>query len=190
MAQERFPRIPLEVMTPRQREVAQGIAAGPRGEVRGPYIPLLHNPDLAERLQQLGEHLRFGTGLPGEVIELAVLITARAWDCQYEWFAHRRIALVTTNLAPAIMDAVAENRRPTAMPVYLEEVYDFCRELQARGEPGEGTYDAIEARYGKQGTLDLIALCGYYAMLAMVLNTARISLPDGVAAPLAAIRRA
>ena len=189
MSNERFPRIQPESMTTRQREVAEGIAAGPRGEVKGPFVALLHHPDLAERLQQLGEHLRFGTGLQGDAVELAILVTARAWDCQYEWLAHRRIALASTDLASEIIDAVAENRRPADMPAHLEDVYNFCHELHLRGEPDERAYDAVEARYGKQGALDLIALCGYYSLLAMVLNTARIPLPDGVAAPLSALRR-
>ncbi|WP_296560259.1 carboxymuconolactone decarboxylase family protein [Pigmentiphaga sp.] len=184
MQEPRFPRIPPEQMDPRQREVAASIAAGPRGEVKGPFLALLHHPDLADRLQQLGEHLRFGTGLPPELVELAVLVTARHWDCQYEWFAHRRIALNTTSLDAAVIDAIAHGQPLPAMPDEQRDACDFCGELLRDGEPGERAYDAILQRYGRRGVLDLLALCGYYGLLAMVLNTARIPLPDGTPAPL------
>src|SRR5690606_28795923 len=145
---ERFPRIAPEAMTDRQREVAAEISAGPRGEVKGPFIALLHNPELAGCLQRVGEHLRFNTGLSGEVVELGILITARAWDCQYEWIAHRRIASNTTALPPEIMDAVARNERPAFMTEELCDVYDFCTEVQAAGVPSAQAYERVETRYG------------------------------------------
>lgn len=185
---ERFPRIAPETMSDKQREVAAEISAGPRGEVKGPFIALLHNPELAGCLQKVGEHLRFGTGMPGEVIELAILITARAWDCQYEWVAHRRIAANTTSLGAEIMDAVARNERPVSMTDELQDVYDFCIEAQRLGAPSAEAYERVEQRYGKRGVLDLLAICGYYALLAMVLNTAEPPLPDGMEAPLKPLR--
>ena len=54
----RFPKLTPEQMTSAQREVAAEIAAGPRGEVRGPFIALIHSPELARRIQSLGEYLR------------------------------------------------------------------------------------------------------------------------------------
>lgn len=185
---ERFPRIPPEAMSDKQREVVAEIAAGPRGEVKGPFIALLHNPELAGCLQKVGEHLRFGTGLPAEVVELGILITARAWDCQYEWMAHRRIAAGTTTLSAEIMDAVARDERPASMPEELRDVYEFCTGTQRLGAPGREAYARVEARYGKRGVLDLLAICGYYTLLAMVLNTAEPPLPDGMAPPLKPVR--
>ena len=80
MTMTRFPRLTPDAMTPLQREVAAEISAGPRGEVRGPFIALIHNPALARRVQQLGEQLRWGTKLPPRLLELAVLVTARRWN--------------------------------------------------------------------------------------------------------------
>ena len=93
MNDARFPRLTEDAMTPAQREVAAAISAGPRGEVRGPFIPLLHHPDLAARIQQLGEQLRWKGRLPPALTELAVLVTARRWLCQHEWFVHSKLAL-------------------------------------------------------------------------------------------------
>ena len=78
---QRFPHLKPEEMSPAQRAVAAEIAAGPRGEVRGPFIAWLHHPELARRLQSLGEQLRWKAKLPPQLIELAVLICARRWTC-------------------------------------------------------------------------------------------------------------
>ena len=77
----RFPKLTTDEMTPAQREVAAEITAGPRGEVRGPFIALIHNAELARRIQALGEYLRWKTKLPPKIVELAVLVTARRWTC-------------------------------------------------------------------------------------------------------------
>lgn len=189
MPQPRFPAIASQDMTPRQRDVVANISSGPRGGVKGPFLALLHHPELADRVQQLGEHLRFGTDLPPELVELAILVTARHWSCQYEWHAHRRIALASTSLAESAIDAIAADTMPGGLSAPLQEVYDFCIQVHRDGEPGEAAYEAVEARHGKRGVLDLLAICGYYSLLAMVLNTARIPLPDGVPAPLSPRRR-
>jgi 4-carboxymuconolactone decarboxylase len=170
-------------MTEAQRTVAEEIAAGPRGGVRGPFIALLHNPPLAQRLQSLGEYLRFQTAFSKPLTEVAILVTARHWSCQYEWVAHEKIARAA-GLDPAIIAAIQEGRRPEAMSEDEQVVHDFCGEVHRDGEPGAASFAAAESRFGKAGALDLLALCGYYAMLAMVLNTAQPDLPEGMEPPL------
>lgn len=181
---QRFPPIAPEEMTEAQRQVAETIASGPRGGVRGPYLALLHHPALAERLQALGEHLRYGTGMPDAIVELAILVTARHWGCQYEWVAHERLAR-KAGLDPAIIAAVARGEVPATMSEDEATVHAFCHQALERGEPDAARYDAAVARFGRTGVLDLLALCGYYGLLAMVLNTADPPLPDGIAPPLA-----
>lgn len=170
-------------MTPEQRAVVEEIASGPRGGVRGPFIPLLHNPKLALRVQALGEHLRFGTQLGQALTELAILVTARHWTCQFEWYAHEKLAR-KAGLDTAIIDAIAEGRTPGTMSPDESLVHAFCFQVNERGEPDEPTFAAARRRFGLDGVLDLIALCGYYSMLAMVLNSAKLQLPDGALPPL------
>lgn len=179
----RFPAIAPENMTEAQKTVAAEIAAGPRGEVRGPFVALLHNPVLAGRLQALGEYLRFNTKLDRQLTEIAVLVTARHWTCQYEWFAHERIARAA-GLKPAIIDAIAAGHRPEGMSTDEALVHDVCLQALEKGSPEDALYEAAVARFGRDGILDLLALPGYYSLLAMVLNTARPVLPNGVADPL------
>ncbi len=170
-------------MTPQQREVAAEIAAGRRGEVRGPFIALLHNPELARRVQKLGEHLRWEGKLPSSLKELAVLVTARRWTCQHEWLMHSKLAL-EAGLAASVIDAICEGTEPAGMSEDEKVVYAFCREAHATGRVGDAAFAAVAERFGLDGALELLALNGYYTLMAMVLNTAGMPLPDNASPPL------
>ena len=169
-------------MSAEQREVAALISAGPRGEVRGPFIALIHNPALARHLQALGEHLRWKGKLPPKLTELAVLVTARRWTCQHEWFVHSQLAR-KAGLSDAAISAIAEGREP---PLDADEaaVYAFSREAHATGRVGDAAFDNVRNRFGLDGAAELLALNGYYSMMAMVLNSAGLPLPNNAAPPL------
>jgi 4-carboxymuconolactone decarboxylase len=179
----RFPPITPEAMSSEQRAVAAAIAAGPRGSVRGPFVALLHNPALALRIQALGEHVRFGTAVPATLLELAILTVAAHWRCAYEWYAHESLAR-DAGLAPAIIDALGEGRIPAPMSDEEAMIHSFCRETLRGGAPGDAVYTRATDAYGAPGVLDLLALCGYYSLLAFVLNTARPEIPDNAGTPL------
>jgi 4-carboxymuconolactone decarboxylase len=179
----RFSRLTAEQMTAQQREVAAEITAGPRGEVRGPFIALLHNPELARHVQRLGEHLRWKGKLPPKLKELAVLVTARRWTCQHEWVMHSKLAL-EGGLAPAIVEAIQQGKEPGGLSDEEKAVYTFCREVHGTGRAGEDSFLSIKNRFGLDGVLELVALNGYYTLMAMVLNTAGLPLPGNVEPPL------
>ncbi|MES1265967.1 MAG: carboxymuconolactone decarboxylase family protein [Variovorax sp.] len=180
---QRFPRLAPDDMTPAQREVAAEISAGPRGEVRGPFLALIHHPALARRIQALGEQLRWNSKLPPQLLELAVLVTARRWTCQFEWFMHEKLAR-KAGVAPAIIDAIAQARMPVSMNKEESLVHAFCLQAHTTGQVDDATFAAAKALFGLDGVLELLALNGYYSMMAMVLNSAGLPLPDGAAAPL------
>ncbi len=184
MSNPRFPILTPDQMSARQKEVAAAIAGGPRGGIRGPFLALIHHPELADLVQSLGEHLRYGAAVPPAMIELVVLIIARHWTCQYEWLAHERIARNTTDLPDALIKAIAAGQTPTGMTPEQATVYAFVKETLRTGQPEDAIYDLAAQHFGRPGVLDLIALCGYYSMLAMVLNTSKIPLPDGATPPL------
>jgi 4-carboxymuconolactone decarboxylase len=179
---QRFPKLTAEQMTAAQREVAAEITAGPRGEVRGPFIALIHHPELARRVQRLGEQLRWKGVLPSKLKELAVLVTARRWTCQHEWVMHSKYAL-QDGLAPQIVEALRQGQEPAGMSDEERAVYAFSREAHA-GRVGDAAFAEVEKRFGLDGALELLALNGYYTMMAMVLNNAGLPLPGNVAPPL------
>src|SRR5262245_66651603 len=181
-ASPRFPDLPKEGMTDAQKRVYEAIAGGPRGGVRGPFGVLLRSPELADRVQKVGEHLRFHSSLPARLNEFAILINARFWGSKYEWYAHRPLA-IKGGLAESLADDVARNRRPSGMKPDEELVYEFCTSLhRAHTVPGP-LFERAKATLGEQGVVDLIGVSGYYTLVSMVLNVAEIPLPDGVPSP-------
>jgi len=188
-AAERFPALTPDRMTPAQRKVAEAIVAGPRKGLGGPFNTWLRSPELADRLQRVGEHLRFHSSVPPRLNEFAILLTARAWDADYEWSAHYPLAL-KAGLKQAIADDVAAGKRPAGMAADEAAVYDFVGELRATHRVSDPTYAAAKAVLGEQGIVDLVALCGYYDLVSMTLNTAQVAAPaDGPKLPPSEQRR-
>lgn len=194
----RFKLIPLEEMTPAQRALAESIRSGPRANVAGsaatagtspgsPFSVFLRSPEVGEHLQRVGSYIRFKSSLGFKLNELAILITARHWNAQYEWFAHHRLAL-QAGLDPEIAKAIAQGNRPSNMPADEAIIYDFCTELHQQKAVSDPTYQATLQRFGEQGLMDLIAVNGYYSLVAMVLNVDRTPIPDGGVPPLAPLK--
>lgn len=180
---DRFPPIALEDMTAEQRPVAEAILNGPRGGLRGPFLTWLRSPVLADRLQKVGEYLRFNSSLDRRLNEFAILITARHWTAQFEWYAHHRLAMAA-GLKPEIAEDLAQGRRPAGMSEDEAAVYDFCTELRATSRVSDATFQRVMDLFGEQGVVDLIAVNGYYDVVSMTLNVAEVALPEGEAEPL------
>jgi 4-carboxymuconolactone decarboxylase len=175
---ERMAKIATENMTEAQRKAAAEIASGPRGDVRGPFNVLLRSPELMSPVQKVGEYLRFRCQLDRRIAEMATLIAARHWTQLYEWQAHHPLAL-KAGLAPEVAQAIAEGRRPTGMGKDEEVVYDLLTEALQNKSVSDATYDRAIAQFGEQNLVDLLAIAGYYGLLAMLLNVARTPLPEG-----------
>jgi 4-carboxymuconolactone decarboxylase len=110
------------------------------------------------------------------VNELAIILTARRWRAQYEWYAHRRLA-IEAGLDPAWADDIAEHRRPAAMDAEAAAVYDFATELLDTGAVSDATYAAVLDRFGEVGVVDLIGAVGYYCLISFILNVDRHPIP-------------
>lgn len=182
-----MPRIPLinkpDGLSPHQQRVLASVVSGPRGRIQGPLMAALHNPDLAEKWSELGAMLRYKTCLPPRLSELAILVTARAWNAQLEWHIHEKIAR-EQGVAPEIVDAIRVGRRPEGADDEALEVHDFVEELQRDKRVSQLTYDKVLGRWGVNGVVELTALSGYYSMVAMTLNAHEFPLPDGAEPPL------
>lgn len=193
-APQRFKQIPPENLTPEQRALADAIRSGPRGAIQnsaaarpgplgGPFNVFLRSPGVGHIIQSLGAEIRFRSSIPPKLNELAIITTARHWSCQYEWFAHHRLAL-EAGLNPAIGQDIAHGRRPRKMSQDEAIVYNFSRELHQTHGVSDTTYKAAFDRFGERGVMDLIAVNGYYGLVSMTLNVDRTPLPGGVAPPL------
>lgn len=158
-------------LTPEQQRAAEEFRRLRGVDPFGPFIPLLNSPELMPRVAALGEYLRYRSALPPRLRELAILITAAHWQQQFEWDTHAPIAL-QAGLRQEILDAVWKRDRPSGLASDQEALYDLCVALHRDLKPNAETLERATATLGKQGVIDTIGTCGYYAMLAMVLNTA------------------
>src|SRR6267142_3373501 len=111
---DRFKPLTWDEMTPAQKKMLEDLVAGPRAGANGPFNVLLRSPEMGDIAQQFGASMRFNPSMPRKLNEMAIIITARYWTSQYEWYAHHRAAL-DAGLSPAIADAIASGRRPTGM---------------------------------------------------------------------------
>jgi 4-carboxymuconolactone decarboxylase len=139
---------------------------------------------MGNHAQKLGEYVRFKTSVPRRLNEMAILMTARFWSSQYEWFAHEKLAL-EAGLGPAVIEAIHTGRRPASMQADETIVYDFCTELRERRRVSDGTFAAAVDLLGENGVVDLIANMAYYDLVSMLLNVDRYPLPAGAALPFA-----
>lgn len=176
----RFPKLDISEMNDAQRRVSEAIAGGPRGSVRGPFHALLYAPAVADLVQALGAHVRYAISIPWHLREIAILITAKHWRAQYEWYAHEKEAQ-KAGTDQAIVDAIREGRVPVFSPDQdaEAEVYAFATELYQNRAISDATFEKIVARFGREGAMELVALMGHYNVIAMTLNAAEVEVPDG-----------
>jgi 4-carboxymuconolactone decarboxylase len=196
-SQRRFKVLTPSEMTQAQRDLVQNIRSGPRAAVTGsaansndgtlgsPFNVFLRSPELGDHLQKVGSHIRFKSTLGQKLNEMAILITARHWTAQYEWFAHHRLAL-QAGLDPQVAEAIAQGQRPATMKEDEAIVYNFCQELHTTTRVSDATYKAMVDAFGEQGVMDLIAVNGYYVLVAMTLNVDRTPIPGNAPPPLPA----
>ena len=168
----------LGALSEEQRQVADEVAAGPRGQIRGPVLLWLHSPELASRCQRVGEFLRWGTIFEARLSELAILVTARHCDGHYVWFNHVGLA-IEAGLQESVVDAIKLRRAPAFGHEDERLVYDFATELLARHNVSDETVAAARDWFGERGVIELTALIGYYQMGMYTLSVARVPLKDG-----------
>lgn len=183
MAQPRLPEMQPNEMTPEQKVMYDAIMAGPRHSMAGPFNAWLRSPVLGDRLQAVGEYLRFNTTVPHNLNEFAILITAIEWRCGYEWFAHYPLA-IKAGLSETVAEELKQGKRPTAMTADESLIYDFATQLHRQHQVADDVYQGVVKRLGEQGVMDLTALLGYYDLVAMTLNVAGVQPPETISAAL------
>ncbi len=179
----RLAPLDLDKLTPEQKEVADAIRSGPRGGMRGPFEAWLRSPGLADTAQRLGAYCRFGTSLPGDINELAILLTGKHWKAQFEFWAHARLAL-QAGLDPTIIEAIRTGTTPPFTREIERVVYDVVTEYFETHRLTGPTYQRAIQLLGENGLVDLIGVVGYYGLVSMTLNIFEVGLPEGEKDPL------
>ncbi|KJC61684.1 carboxymuconolactone decarboxylase [Bradyrhizobium sp. LTSPM299] len=186
----RFAPLKAEELSPAQKAWADLISAPPRNAkfTAPPYRAYIRNPDLAPKLSALSEYLRWNTSLPPRLSEMAILITARHWTAQYEWFAHHPLAL-KGGLDPKVLDAIAKGTRPDGMKDDEAALYDLGIALYRDRKVSDAVYQAAQDKFGERGIMDIIAIMGYYDLVSMTLITMQAGAPNDSVPPLPVLEK-
>ncbi|QDD64743.1 carboxymuconolactone decarboxylase family protein [Herbaspirillum seropedicae] len=175
-AADRLPVIPPEQYTPEQKQAADEFLAARKVPVFGPFEPLMHSPQVMTQARAMGDYLRYHSAIGNTLSELVILITAREWTQDYEWYVHYPIA-IKAGIKPEIAAAIADGRRPEGMSEDETIVYDFSIELHRNKRVSDQTFARAEKRFGKKGVVDLTGVNSYYTLLAMQMNAAQYQAP-------------
>ena len=160
----------MKPLTPEQARAVEEFKRLRGVEPFGPFIPLLTSPELMSRVSALGEYLRYRSALPPRLSEFAILVTAAQWQQQLEWDIHAPIAL-KAGIPQLVMDAMWAGITPSNLDADLKVLYDLCTELHRDRRVNAATHERAVMTLGEQGAMDAVGICGYYALLAMVLNS-------------------
>ena len=152
---------------------------GNRGHIGGPFTVLVDSPELCKRVSDVGAYIRFESGLDKGLRTIAVMMTAREFNCRFEWAGWTKQAR-EANVPEAIIEAIRERRIPENLTADQELVMAFGRQiLSAKHRVDKETYDAALDRFGLKGTIDLAMTFGYFAMLTFTLNSFEVDVPEG-----------
>ena len=180
---DRFKPLVYDQMTPEQKTMVDHLLAGPRGSLDGPFNVLLRSPEMGDLAQQFGASMRFHSSLPRKLNEFAIIITARTWTAQHEWVAHHQSAL-KAGLDPAIIEALANGKRPASMQPDEEAIYNFSTELLNTKHVSDASFAAVKDKFGEKGVVDLIGVISYYQLVSALLNVDRYPVAPGAKAEL------
>jgi 4-carboxymuconolactone decarboxylase len=166
-----------ESLTPEQKAIHDRIAGSRGGTVRGPFAIWLRNPPIADAADKFGTILRKGK-LDQRLFELMVLLVARHWSAQYEWFAHVRHAR-ELGIPETVIEALRHRRKPELTRDDERLVYDLVTEMNETRTLSQATYDRAVAMLGLDHVIELITALGFYTMVAIMLNGFDAPVPGG-----------
>lgn len=170
---------PLEALTldAAATAVVHEVRAGRRGTVPANVVTWLGHPELARRAAHLGELVRYGTALEPRLSELAILVVARHWSCAYEWAVHVGEAS-RAGVDAAVIDAIGRGLTPD-LPAPDAVVVATAAMLARTGRLDDAAYAAAQSALGEPALTDLIAVVGYYTLVAFSLNAREVPVPPG-----------
>jgi 4-carboxymuconolactone decarboxylase len=137
--------------------------------LRGPSGIWLHSPVLGERMRAVNQYLRFETALGRRLTELAILVTARELDSQFEWTAHEPAALAD-GLSQEIIDVVKYRRPAAGLGPQESAIITFGREAFRERKVRSETFARAVELFGHEGAVNLAALMGNYAATALMFS--------------------
>lgn len=178
----RLPYLSRDEVPPEFREEYDHIqrtraSVEPLDEMPRTYRLLFHSPRLAVLVARLGEYFRFQSALDPVVRETAILATAREVGSQYEWTHHEHVAR-RVGVRQEVIEAIRSGRAPMGLPPKEGVFAQVAKEMVRDGGLSSRTFQAVLHLLGPEQTVDLLALVGFYAMLASVFSAMGLELEE------------
>lgn len=180
-----------------QRKIYESVTQGPRKKntktdsgfdletpsgLSGPFNAWLFSPVTGNLAQELGAALRYSNSLPNNLLEIAVLVVAKFWVSQFEFWAHARLARAA-GVSPEAIEAIRMGEAPQFSKPEEQQIYSFAKEFLDTKRISDTTYATTREFIGEQGLADLAMLMGYYCLVAMTLNCFEVPIPEGQVKP-------
>src|SRR5215471_13639502 len=179
-AQERYPTLKPDQLNPAQKAYVENLSKPPRNNTTAlknpPFKVYMRDPELGSKLEAVSDYVRWGTGLPPRLTELAIMITARQWSSQWIWRGHYRGA-VRGGLDPSVGTDIAAGKRPEKMKEDETILYNYATEMYREKAVSDATFAVAVKQFGEKGLIDLVATMGYYDTVAMTLISAKAVAP-------------
>lgn len=176
----RLPIVSVEMVPEEFREAFADLTAETGGSITGgPGSFTINSPEMAKRRNHLTSYLRYETKFPKRILELAILTTARAMDCQYVWNAHAPAAR-KEGVADALVDALRDKRPLPDMAPDEESIINYGNEFFKDHKISKVAFDKALEQFGAQYLVELTALMGHYAQTCFFLNAFEAELPEQV----------
>jgi len=174
----RLPQLTYEIMSSDQQKLHDEILAGPRTRIAGPMHAWFLNPDYGSLIQKVGAFCRYETSLPPRLSELAIIIVARHWSADVEWFAHSAIAL-DNGITQATIEAIELAQHPDFENGDEALIYDLTKSILETKRLPDALYHQAVTDFGEKTLLDLTAIIGYNCNVAVQLNVFEIPDQEG-----------
>ncbi len=180
----RLPIVSVDMVPEEFREAFAEVTALAGGSITGgPGSITINSPEMAKRRNHLTSYLRYETEFPQRILELAILTTARAMDCQYVWNAHAPAAR-KAGVADTLVDALRDRRPLPDLAPDEEAVINYANEFFKTHKVSEEAFDKALELFGAQYLVELTTLMGHYAQTSFFVNAFEVELPEQVTEPL------
>lgn len=178
---------PTAALTGADRELFDHLAAARahadgRPHLAEVYVRMLNNPGVTAKVGALGEHLRFHGVLPDAVRELAILRIASRERYGYEWSHHQRPAKLA-GISQETIDALTAGGIPDTLPDASKAALEAVDAVVAKRSIPAQVQERFVQVHGHGGIVELVALCGLYAIMGDMVTAFDIELEPGLPAP-------
>ena len=178
----RLPPVKREDLDEQGKRQYDALAARTGGRslagLRGPGGLNLYSPKAAQYLDGLSNYLRYESGLSGRVREIAILVTAREMDNQFEWTAHEPNAL-KEGVAPEVIEVIRGRKTTETLVATDATIIELGRQMFGEKKVASEVFARARNIFGDHALVELVLLMGSYSSIAALLTAFDVQLDPG-----------